>query len=61
MNETLTGLANLLDSASKLFAWVMTNLASVITTITGNPILLLGFLMALCGFVIGMCKRLMNL
>ena len=59
--ETPTGIAALLASGTELFKWVMTCLGSVITTITGNPILLLGFLMALCGFVIGITRRLMNL
>lgn len=54
-------MAALLADATTLFQWVMTNLATVISTITSQPILLLGFLMALCGFVIGICKRLMNL
>ncbi len=61
MDEPLTGIANLLDSATKLFTWVMTCLGSVIDTIMGSPLLLFGFLMALCGFVIGICRRLMNL
>lgn len=54
-------MTELLASASTLFSWVMTQLASVITTITGSPLLLLGFLMSLCGFVIGIVRRLMNL
>lgn len=61
MTETPTGIAALLDSATKLFTWVMSSLGTVITTITSNPLLLLGFLMALCGFVIGIVRRLMNL
>lgn len=62
MGDTpLIGIAALLDSGTKLFAWVMTQLGTVISTITSNPILLLGFLMALVGFVIGITRRLMNL
>lgn len=60
MNET-NAMTDLLAAATSLFSWVMTQLASVITTITGSPILLLGFLMALVGFVIGITRRLMNL
>ena len=51
----------LLAQATELFSWVMTSLASVVTTITGNPILLLGFLMTLVGFVVGITRRLMNI
>ncbi len=61
MEETPTGFALLLKYAGDLFSWVMTSLGSVISTILENPILLLGFLMVLCGFVIGIVRRLMNL
>ena len=60
MNET-NAMTELLAAATSLFSWVMTQLGSVITTITGSPLLLLGFLMALVGFVIGITRRLMNL
>lgn len=63
MNEpaATNGMTELLAAATSLFTWVMTQLGSVITTITGSPLLLLGFLMALVGFVIGITRRLMNL
>lgn len=51
----------LLADATTLFTWVMTQLSTVVTTISSNPILLLGFLMALVGFVVGITRRLMNL
>lgn len=54
-------MTELLAQATTLFNWVMTSLASVVNTITANPILLLGFLMSLCGFVVGYVRRLMNL
>lgn len=54
-------MTELLASATTLFTWVMTQLGSVITTITASPLLLLGFLMSLVGFVIGITRRLMNL
>lgn len=59
--ENATAMTALLSQATELFSWVMTQLAAVVTTITSNPILLLGFLMALVGFVIGITRRLMNL
>lgn len=61
MEETTNAMTELLAQATQLFTWVTTNLATIVTTITANPILLLGFLMALCGFVIGITRRLMNL
>ena len=54
-------MATLLEQATSLFTWVTTNLATLVTTITSNPILLLGFLMSLVGFVVGITRRLMNL
>lgn len=59
--EVLNAMTELLASATTLFSWVMTQLASIISTITSNPLLLLGFLMSLVGFVIGITRRLMNL
>lgn len=59
--EGTNAMTTLLEQATSLFTWVTSNLATIVTTITSNPILLLGFLMALCGFVIGITKRLMNL
>lgn len=63
MNEepVLNAMTELLAAATSLFTWVMTQLGTVVTTITGSPLLLLGFLMALVGFVIGITRRLMNL
>lgn len=59
--EGTNAMTTLLEQATSLFTWVTSNLATIVTTITSNPILLLGFLMSLCGFVIGITKRLMNL
>ena len=58
---TQNAMATLLEQATSLFTWVTTNLATLVTTITSNPILLLGFLMSLVGFVVGITRRLMNL
>lgn len=59
--EVTNAMATLLEQATSLFTWVTTNLATLVTTITSNPILLLGFLMSLVGFVVGITRRLMNL
>lgn len=59
--EVTNAMTTLLEQATSLFTWVTTNLATLVTTITSNPILLLGFLMSLVGFVVGITRRLMNL
>ena len=55
-----TAMETFLESATALFTWVFNSLGTVITTITGNPILLVGLLISLVGFVIGIFKRLTN-
>lgn len=54
-------MADILAQATLLFTWVFTNLATVITTITANPLLLFGFLITLVGLVVGIFKRLSNI
>lgn len=61
MEPTVNAMTELLAAATSLFTWVMTQLGSVITTITSNPILLLSFLMVLVGFVFGILRRLINI
>ena len=62
MNEpTVASIADILSAASELFTWVFGRLATVISTITGNPILLFGFLITLVGLVVGIFKRLSNI
>lgn len=51
----------LLEAATSLFTWVTTNLATIINTVSTNPLLLMGFLTSLVGLVIGVVRRLMNL
>lgn len=58
--ETATGMAAFLEQGSALFTWVMTNLGTIVTTVTGNPLMMVGFLMTLVGFSIGIFKRLVN-
>ena len=59
--EVTNAMSTLLEQATSLFTWVTTSLVTLVTTITSNPILLLGFLMSLVGFVVGITRRLMNL
>lgn len=61
----LNAMTELLAAATSLFTWVMTQLGTVVTTITGSPLLLLGFLMALVGLTytgstLILCERLAN-
>lgn len=56
-----TAMGEILESGTDLFGWVLSGLGTIVTTITSNPILLIGFLIVLCGFVVGITKRLMNI
>lgn len=61
MENTTNAMTELLSQATALFTWAMTQLGSVVNTITSSPILLFGFLLSLVGFVIGLTRRLMNI
>lgn len=54
-------MADILSQATLLFTWVFTNLATVVSTITSNPLLLFGFLITLVGLVVGIFRRLSNI
>lgn len=54
-------MADILSQATLLFTWVFNQLATVVTTITSNPLLLFGFLITLVGLVVGIFKRLSNI
>lgn len=55
-------LASLLTNATSLFTWIFTtSLPSLVTVIYSNAILFIGFLISLCGLVVGMLKRLINI
>lgn len=58
--ETASGMQTFLDQGTALFGWVMTNLSTIIGKVTENPLLMVGFLMTLVGFSIGIFKRLVN-
>ena len=53
-------ISDILTEGTALFSWVMTQLATLLTTVTSNGILLIGFIMVLVGFVIGIFRRLVN-
>ena len=52
---------DILTEGTSLFGWVMTQLATLLTTVTSNGLLLIGFIMVLVGFVIGIFRRLVNI
>lgn len=55
-------MTDILSQATLLFQWVFTtSLPTVVTTITGNPLLLFGFLITLVGLVVGIFRRLSNI
>ena len=56
----VASIADILTQAGLLFTWVFSQLATVVTTVTTNPLLLVGMLTMLVGLVIGIFKRLTN-
>lgn len=50
-------LTDLLSAATEMFTWFITSMGSLITFITSNPIILVMFLILLCGAVVGMFMR----
>lgn len=58
---TALTMADLLTQATALFNWIFTtSMPTIITTITSNALLFVGFMITLCGLVVGMFKRLVN-
>lgn len=56
----VASIADILTQAGLLFTWVFQQLATVVSTITANPLLMVGFLITLVGLVVGMFRRLVN-
>lgn len=54
-------MTDILSQATLLFTWVFTQLGTVVSTITSNPLLLFGFLITLVGLVVGIFRRLSNI
>lgn len=49
--------SGLLALAGELFEWLITQMTSLVTFITSNPIILIGMIIGLAGLVVGMFMR----
>lgn len=54
---TPTPFETFLSSATQLLSWCLTSMASVISTIVDNPLLLFGFLITLVSLAFGLVFR----
>lgn len=54
---TTPSMSNILALATELVTWVITQMGSFLTFITGNPIILMLFIMSIVGFAVGMLMR----
>lgn len=52
-----SSLSGILEAATTMFTWFITSMGNLITFITSNPIVLIMFLILLCGSVVGMFMR----
>lgn len=52
-----TSMSNVLSMASELMSWVITQMAAILTFITGNTLILVFFIMTICGFAVGFLMR----
>lgn len=52
-----TSMSNVLSMATELMTWVITQMSSILTFITSNTLILVFFIMTICGFAVGMLMR----
>lgn len=57
LTSTAGSLADILSAATEMFTWFITSMGSLITFIVSNPVVLVMFLIFLCGAVVGMFMR----
>lgn len=50
-------MADFLAQATTLLTWFLTSMASIITTIMANPILVIGFMLLIISFAFGLVFR----
>lgn len=56
MGETSV-LTSFLSTATEVLSWLLTSMASIITTIMANPILVIGFIIMVISFAFGLVFR----
>ena len=52
-----TSMSNILSMASELMTWVITQMAAILTFVTSNTLILVFFIMTICGFAVGFLMR----
>lgn len=57
LTQTAGTLSDLLSNATEMLTWFITSMASIVNFITGNPIVLVMFLIMLSGAAVGMFFR----
>lgn len=54
---TTTTMSSILETATEVLTWFITSMGSMLTFITGNPVILLMFMVFLVGAVVAMLMR----
>lgn len=52
-----TSMSNILSMATELMTWVITQMAAILTFVTSNTLILVFFIMTICGFAVGFLMR----
>lgn len=55
--DSASTLSGILSMATELMTWVITQMGSLLTFITSNPVILVYFIIAIVGFAVGMLMR----
>ena len=61
MEASTFTMANLISNCSELFTGAMSWVSTLLTTITGNPLLLASFLFVFIGFAVGLLGRIFRI
>lgn len=52
-----TSMSNVLAMATEMMTWVITQMGAILTFITSNTLILVMFIMTICGFALGFLMR----
>lgn len=55
--DTTGSISSILELATELFSWLLTNMGLLVTWILEHPLILIGFVLMLCGAVVGFAMR----